>query len=84
MYENLSIEQDLNNKSGSRFNKEFTVQAVLGYKFRDEGAPHDCLTDAIIPMRIVLHVLEHRLKGRVVIQESEVWFKISAHLYNLL
>ena len=51
------------------------MQAVLGYRFRDEGAPHDCLTDAIIPMRIVLHVLEHRLKGRIVIQDTEVGLK---------
>lgn len=45
-------------------------KAVLGYEFREDGKPHDCLIDATIPMRIVLHRLEHGLKGPIDIQEK--------------
>ena len=40
-------------------------QAVLKYEFREDGKPHNCLDDAIIPMKIVLHTLEHGLKSPI-------------------
>lgn len=40
-------------------------KAVLGYEFREDGKPHNCLDDAIIPMKIVLHTLEHGLESPI-------------------
>ncbi|KAG0564955.1 hypothetical protein KC19_8G152400 [Ceratodon purpureus] len=34
-------------------------QAILKYNFRDDEKPHDCLEDAIVPMRLVHYRLEH-------------------------
>ncbi|OAE25728.1 hypothetical protein AXG93_4368s1880 [Marchantia polymorpha subsp. ruderalis] len=34
---------------------------VLGYDFRDDSKPHDCLEDAKIPMKLVLNCIEHGL-----------------------
>lgn len=45
-------------------------KAVLGYEFRDDGKPHDCLLDATIPMKIVRHTLKHGIKGPIDIQEK--------------
>ncbi len=42
-------------------------QAVLWYDFRVEGKPHNCLDDAIVPMRLVLHRLEHGLEGMILL-----------------
>ena len=60
------------------------MQAVLGYHFRDEEAPHDCLRDAIIPMQIVLNTLEHGLNRAIIIEEKKVLFLVSAQSYNQL
>ncbi|CAK9278460.1 unnamed protein product [Sphagnum jensenii] len=38
-------------------------KAVLRYDFSVEGKPQNCLDDAIVPMRLVLHRLEHGLEG---------------------
>lgn len=35
------------------------LQAVLKYDFREEDKPHNCLDDAIIPMRIVQYWIQH-------------------------
>jgi hypothetical protein len=35
------------------------LQAVLKYDFREEDKPHNCLDDAIIPMRIVHDWIQH-------------------------
>jgi len=32
-------------------------EEVLGYSFREKGEPHDCLKDAIVPMKLVHHRL---------------------------
>lgn len=34
-------------------------QAILKYNFREDDKPHDCLEDAIVPMRLVHYRLEH-------------------------
>lgn len=48
------------------------MQAILGYEFRDDGKPHDCLLDAMIPMRIVCHTLKYGIKGPIDIEEKMV------------
>ncbi|CAK9882440.1 unnamed protein product [Sphagnum jensenii] len=48
------------------------VQAVLRYDFRVEGKPQNCLDDAIVPMRLVLHRLEHGLEGYDITQSKRV------------
>ncbi|CAM6033323.1 unnamed protein product [Sphagnum compactum] len=48
------------------------VQAVLRYDFRVEGKPHNCLDDAIVPMRLVLHRLEHGLEESDITQSERV------------
>ncbi|KAI5080556.1 hypothetical protein GOP47_0003739 [Adiantum capillus-veneris] len=40
-------------------------KAILGYEFREDGKPHDCVIDATIPMRIVHHVLKHGIEGSI-------------------
>ncbi|CAI0406195.1 unnamed protein product [Linum tenue] len=35
------------------------IQSILGYKLREEGAPHNCLDDARTAMKIVLAKLKH-------------------------
>jgi hypothetical protein len=37
-----------------------------------EGKPHNCLDDAIVPMRLVLHRLEHGLEGYDITQSKRV------------
>jgi hypothetical protein len=46
--------------------------AVLQYDFRVEGKPCNCLDDAIVPMRLVLHRLEHGLEGYDITQSKRV------------
>eukprot|EP00249_Psilotum_nudum_P013285 c24260_g1_i1 orf=264-1943(+) len=43
-------------------------KAVLGHGFREDGKPHNCLDDAIIPMRIVHHKLKLGLNEALDIQ----------------
>ncbi|MCO5607725.1 hypothetical protein L7F22_061924 [Adiantum nelumboides] len=43
-------------------------KAILGYEFREDDKPHDCVIDATIPMRIVHHVLKHGIEGPIDIQ----------------
>jgi hypothetical protein len=47
-------------------------QAVLRYDFREEGKPHNCLDDAIVPMHLVLHRLEHGLEEYDITQSKRV------------
>ncbi|CAM6032761.1 unnamed protein product [Sphagnum compactum] len=47
-------------------------KAVLQYDFREEGKPHNCLDDAIVPMRLVLHRLEHGLEEYDITQSKRV------------
>jgi len=47
-------------------------KAVLRYDFREEGKPHNCLDDAIVPMRLVLHRLEHGLEEYDITQSKRV------------
>jgi hypothetical protein len=47
-------------------------QAVLRYDFSVEGKPQNCLDDAIVPMRLVLHRLEHGLEGYDITQSKRV------------
>ncbi|MCO5556783.1 hypothetical protein L7F22_010336 [Adiantum nelumboides] len=44
------------------------AQAILGYEFREDDKPHDCVIDATIQMKIVHHVLKHGIKGPIDIQ----------------
>ncbi len=37
-----------------------------------EGKPQNCLDDAIVPMRLVLHRLEHGLEGYDITQSKRV------------
>eukprot|EP00252_Welwitschia_mirabilis_P006215 TRINITY_DN17016_c0_g1_i1.p1 TRINITY_DN17016_c0_g1~~TRINITY_DN17016_c0_g1_i1.p1 ORF type:complete len:502 (-),score=92.44 TRINITY_DN17016_c0_g1_i1:196-1701(-) len=42
-------------------------KAVLGWDFREEGKPHVCLDDAIVPMKLVLAKIEHGLNNPLTI-----------------
>ncbi|KAH7295524.1 hypothetical protein KP509_27G053300 [Ceratopteris richardii] len=47
-------------------------KAVLGYTFRDDTKPHDCILDATIPMKIVHHVLMHGINGPLDIESKMI------------
>ncbi|KAL3684625.1 hypothetical protein R1sor_002647 [Riccia sorocarpa] len=44
---------------------------VLGYDFRDDAKPHDCLEDAKIPMKIALHCIKEGLKPLTIPDEID-------------
>ena len=62
----------------------FLSQAVLGYHFRDDEAPHDCLKDAMIPMQIVLNTLEHGLNRPITIEDKKVLLQFQFDHSNLI
>jgi hypothetical protein len=62
----------------------FMAQAVLGYHFRDDEGPHDCLKDAIIPMQIVLNILEHGLDRPIIIEDKKVLSQCEFDCFNLI
>lgn len=72
----------------SCYNNVHFLQFVLGYEVRKEGAPHNCLDDALAAMKLVLAIIERGVDNAIQLVQEDVslaiWFTVILILIDMI